>query len=268
MKSNLLYSIALFATIALFSSCYSTKKISYFNDLRDSTTWSAPITNYIQPKFQKNDKISVEVRTIDKGTSDFLNSGAIINSGAGTSTETAASQGNKQKGYIVDQHGDIYLPFIGKIHTEGLTKLELKEAITREISKYIKNPIVYVEWMNFKYTIIGETQRSGVYELQGDRMNVIEAIAQAGDFTKTAEMNNVMLIREENGERKMVKLDFQNSDLLNSPYFYIQQNDILYLTPSKYADQKPQSQIRQFTLLSTITALSGTVIGIISLTRK
>lgn len=267
MKSNLSCAIALFAVL-LLSSCYSTKKITYFNDLRDSSAWSAPITNYIQPKFQKDDRISVEVRTIDKGTSDFLNSGAIINSSAGTSGEGSTGQSSKEKGYVVDEKGDIYLPFIGKIHAEGLTKMELKEAITREISKYVKNPIVYVEWLNFKYTVIGETKGTGVYELEGDRMNVIQAVAKAGDFNKTAEMDNVMLIREENGERKMVKLDFQSSELLNSPYFYIQQNDILYLTPSKYADQKPQNQIRQLTLLSTITALSGTIIGIISLTRK
>lgn len=268
MRKNYLLSILFVAVVLVLSACYSKKKITYFYDLEDTPSWSAPIENNIVPKFQEGDRINVEVKTIDKGTSDFLSSGAIINSN--TSQEVGADNGSSSKpqGYEVDVLGDIHLPYIGKIQAAGLTKEELKTSITKEISKYVKNPTVYVDWLNFKYTVLGQVNASGIFQVDGEKINILEALAKAGDVTNTSEINEILLIREENGNRGVVKLNLQDSELMNSPYYYLKQHDILYVPPTKYADAKPSSQFRQLTLLTTLTSLSGTIIAIISLTRK
>jgi polysaccharide export outer membrane protein len=254
------------------TSCYTKKNILYFKDLEDKQTWSSAIANKNNtPKFEVNDRISVRVLTIDKGTTDLLNSGVLINSstsmaGGAAGGGNISSTTNTQNGYYVDQDGNIFLPYIGKLKALGLTKDELRQEITTQISRYIKDPIVYVDWLNFKYTIIG---RSGtnVYHLENENLNVIEAIAKAGDFGSYADMQNVMLIREEGNERKMVRLDFQNSELLNSPYFYLKQNDILYVVPTKYADETTNKRLSQITTVASLATLPISLTNTILLIR-
>jgi polysaccharide export outer membrane protein len=264
MKKNIYLLSIVLGLALLMSSCYSKKRIMYFYDLKDDTTWSATIPPIELPTFQKSDKISIVVHTIDKGTSDLLNTGILVNSVQSEDAGGAAIGGEnkEQKGYTVDEYGDIYLPYIGKVRAEGLTKTELKNEIAKQIGKYVKDPIVYVDWINFKYTIIGEGG-SGVYTVEDDKINVIEAVAKSGDFKPFAERDKVMLFREENGTRKMVRLDFQNSSIFSSPYFYIKQNDIICIEPRRFADPSPERQIRQVTLITSILSFTSIISNVI-----
>lgn len=263
MKNISIYTSLILLAAMFLTSCYSKKNIVYFYDLKDSNTWSAPITNDIMPKFQKDDRISVKVVTIDQGTTNLLNSSVLINSGASGMSATAGGQNvarttKNQDGYIIDSDGNVFLPYVGKIKAEGLTKEELTVEIKKQISRFVKDPIVYVDWLNFKYTVIGKAS-TNVYEMQDERLSIIQAIAKAGDFSTMADMQRVMLIREEGGKRNMVRLNFQDSDILNSPYYYIQQNDIIYIEPKKYADETAQRQISNVTMVTSLVTLPITL---------
>ncbi len=262
-----IYNIFIFIFVIIgLSSCYSKKNIVYFYDLIDVDSTTAAITNNIYPRFQKDDRISIKVRSVDKGTSDLFNSGGVImNSGT---TAPSGSEGNNsdvssttstQEGYVVDGDGRITLPYIGKVKAEGLTKNELADEISKQISRFVKDPIVYVDWLNFKYTIIGETGKN-VFKLEGDRINIIDAIAKGGDLSFNADMKRVLLIREEDGERKFVRLNFQDSKVLNSPYYYLKQNDLIYVEPKKYKDETAVREITQFTTYARVLTLPLTLV--------
>jgi len=242
------------------SSCYSRKKITYLYDLRDSMNYSSTITNASKPLIQNDDILMIKITTLDQSTNELFNSGTLQIGEKGGS----AGSGLTQEGYLVDKNGQIMLPYIGKVSVAGKTKEEVKEIISKEISKYVKDPIVNISFNNFKYTVLGEVNAPGVKSVKGERINVFEAIAESGDMTMFAIRNKVMLLREANGKREMVRLDFQDSKILESPYFYLQQNDIIYVEPTKYRDDRVSKNL-------IFVSLAGTLIGvtnlIINLTR-
>lgn len=260
MKKNYISVLCILTLCVLLSSCYSRKKITYLYDLRDSMQYSSTITNASKPLIQPDDILMIKITTLDKSTNELFNSGTLqIGEKVGTT-----GPGLTQEGYLVDKNGQIMLPYIGRVTVSGKTKEEVKELITKEISKYVKDPIVNISFNNFKYTVLGEVNKPGVKNVIGERINVFEAIAESGDMTMFAIRNKVMLLREVNGKREMVRLDFQDSEILESPYFYLQQNDIIYVEPTKYRDDRVSKNL---VFVTASTALIGITNLIINLTR-
>jgi len=179
-----------------------------------------------------------------------------------TSVSLAGTMANGSlQNYLIDTHGDIMFPIIGKIHAAGKTKSELSDYILEQIHpRYIKEePIISIRYANFKVSILGEVMRPGVFTIDNEKVSIFEAIAQAGDLTIYGKRDNVLLIRENDGKRKSIRLDLRDKRLLDSPYFYLQQNDVLYIQPNN-----PKSRSSS---LSTAETLSVSIIGtLISLT--
>lgn len=138
-------------------------------------------------------------------------------------------------GYLVDQEGNIDFPILGKIHVEGLTRMQVTELIKQRLidEDLIKNPVVTVQFLNFKVSVMGEVVRPGTFDISGDRITLLEALSMAGDLTIYGRRDRVAVIRERDGKRTVMFHDLRSSDLFQSPCYYLQQNDIVYVEPNK-----------------------------------
>jgi polysaccharide export outer membrane protein len=136
-------------------------------------------------------------------------------------------------GYQVDGDGNIIFQGLGKIKVEGLTKAALKDTLDVLLSPYLQHPYYSIRFLNYKFTMMGEVVRPGIISIPGERINILEAIAMAGDLTQFADRDSVFVIRETNNKREFAWLNLTKPDIMASPYFYIQQNDIYIVEPNK-----------------------------------
>lgn len=195
------------AGAALLPSCVSPKEVLYIQDVSGNSRETIK-ANY-QTTIQKDDQLYIAVSSKQPElTAPFAMSE--IGSSSGTSS-------NKPKGYLVDAQGCIVLPVIGKMKAAGKTCSQLAS--------------VNVQIMNFKFSVLGEVNAPGTYTIEGQRVTILEAISRAGDLNIDGN-RDVTLIRETNGTRQIASIDLRSKDLFTSPYYYIQQNDIIYVTPS------------------------------------
>ena len=189
-----------------------------------------------------------------------------------TPGETNIAQTQALPTYTVDKQGDINFPLIGKIRLAGLTRLQAVDLITQKVSAYVSDPMINLQITSFRVTVLGEVNRPGLVGARDARMNIFEILGAAGDLTIYGDRRNVLLIRENNGVRDYHKFDLTSSNIFHSPYYYLQQNDILYVMPnnvrksdSKFgqADNYRMSVISL--TLSSLSVIASTVIAIVSL---
>ncbi len=167
--------------------------------------------------------------------------------------------------YIVDKKGDIMFPILGKIHVVGMTTAQLAEELTRRIAKDVEAPYVRVELMNFNVNVMGEVQTPGRYNFETERVSVLDALAKAGDMSVFGKRHNVTVWREEDGVVTYHKLNLNDSKAYSSPYFYLKQNDVLYVEPSESrAGQADYNQNNSYKV-SVISAIVSGVSVITSL---
>ncbi len=216
------------------SSCTSTKRVIYFNDLTDSAAIAS--VNKAQANFdhtiQKNDQLWITVGGSNLEDLTILNSGNGMGL-SGSAGNISASGSGAILGYLVESDGKIKIPYLGKIQAEGLTRLQLEATLTELFKEYTRNPVVNVRFLNYTYSVLGEVNRSGRYQMQTERATLLDAISQAGDLTDLGRRENITVIREENGERKIGKINLLSKDAFNSPFFYLRNNDIVYVEPVK-----------------------------------
>lgn len=208
---------------AIMASCTSSKDILYFQDLDGANI--KQLANEYEAVIKKDDRLAIVVSGPDKSVTAPYNL---------TLSENTTSSGNAENStltYLVDKNGNIDFPVLGTIHAEGLTRNQLAEHLKQQISKDVANPIVYVSFKNYKITILGEVKAPGTYIMDSEKVTLLQALGKAGDLNLTA-LREVMLLREVNGQQTYVKIDLKKSDILSSPYYYLQQNDILYIPPS------------------------------------
>ena len=137
-------------------------------------------------------------------------------------------------GYLVDHKGNINFPLVGEIHVAGLTKTDVVQLLQKEIAKYITiNAIVNIRFLNYKISVLGEVNRPGVYTVTDEKITIPQALALAGDLTIYGDRRNVQLIRIEKNEEKFIFIDLTSPDIFFSPYYYLRQNDVLYVSPNK-----------------------------------
>lgn len=226
--------IPLVLFVALLSSCVAYKKVPYFIDVPVSGSISEEIKNYSELKIQKDDILAITISSLNDEASAIFNKGntsSIQNNNANSATNL--------NGYIVDHKGEIQLPFLGSLKVEGLTTASAREIIQSKLieSDFLKEPVVNLRLANFKISIVGDVGRPGSYPIQSERVTILEALSLAGDLNITGKRDNILLIRESQGQRQQIRLDIQSKELLNSPYYYLQNNDVIYVQPSeaKYA---------------------------------
>ncbi|MFD1467658.1 polysaccharide biosynthesis/export family protein [Hymenobacter caeli] len=216
--------------IALFTSCSAGRNLVYFSDLTGTSTDQTPIQNRIETKIESGDLLSIIVSSLNAETNLMFNSGILLPAATGGGAGTAATN-RINEGYLVDSNGEINLPTIGKIKMTGLTKEEAADKITTIVGKSAKSPIVTVRFLNFRVTVIGEVNRPATFTVPSEKINVLEALGLAGDMTGYGRRDDVLIIREKNNVRTTTRINLNNKSVLNSPFFYLQQNDIVYVEP-------------------------------------
>lgn len=238
---NQVYS-ALFGMILLFSSCVSSKKMVYFQDTENSQL-KETIVNF-EPKIQAGDLISINVSALEAEAALPFNL-----------YETASVTNPKPLTYLVDSDGEINFPVVGSLKVAGFTTKELTRNVTSKLTEYLVKPIVNIRLVNFKVTVMGEVKSPGTYTIPNERITIIEALGLAGDLNIQGKRSTVMLIREQEGKRTFVTMDLTNKKLFNSPYYYLAQNDVLYVEPNKTKINSSVVGSNTSVIISTVSIL-------------
>ena len=237
--------------MACTQACVNTKSVTYFNNLPDSLQIQLAKIQPPQQLIQVNDILSVRVGGENEKSVAYINQ--FFGGAAGESSGGGGLQST------VDINGFIELPKIGRIKVEGLTRDAAKDTIRNAYAEYLKDPIVSVTFGNFRFTVLGEVRTPGYYNTPNEKLNLFEAVAQAGDLTQYARRDNVKIIREVNGERKIISLNFNDKSILNSPDYYIQRYDIIYVEPSRIRFTT-ENLNRTTAVLSAILSITALII--------
>lgn len=255
----------LFAMIMLVGSCSSSKHIAYFQNI-DTISLAASRGLY-DARIMPKDQLTITVLTTNPEASAPFN--LSVSNTVGTSGQLAANSGSLQ-GYLVDNDGNINFPIIGTIHVAGKTKTECEAMIKEKVMPYLnarENPIVTVRMSSYRVTVIGEVGSPSVIPVSTEKMSIIEALASAGDLSIYGKRGNVLLIREDaTGEKHAVRINLNDANLFNSPYYYLQQNDIVYVEPNSTKSKSSSigsSTTIWFSVIGIVTSLASLVINIL-----
>ncbi len=264
MKKLLLSVVAMVAMILFMGSCSSSKQVAYFQNI--DTISLAPSRGLFDAKIMPKDMLTITVLTTDPRVSAPFN--LTVSRAVGTSGELNSSGGSLQ-GYLVDNDGFINFPVIGKIHVQGLTKSECEERIRQRVLPYVaatENPIVTVRMSSYHVTLIGSIG-SKIVPVPYEKMSIIEAIASGGDLSIYGRRDNVLLIREdESGQKHSIRLNLNDANIINSPYYYLQQNDVIYIEPNNV--QKKNSGIGSsttiwFSVIGIVTSIASLLVNVL-----
>lgn len=248
-------------SICIVVACNTTKRINkdflYFQRGLDSIG----AIQFKEPVIQINDLLSIQVTSasLNQDQTKLFN---VANVGGGNSNS---------QGYIVGISGNVEMPIIGSIKAAGLTKLQLQAVLKDKLITYVKDPSVLIRFLQFKINVLGEVRSPGTHNFETDQVTIIDALSAGGDLTDNGKREDVIVIREENGNRKYYKVDLRNASLFKSPVYQLQPNDIVYVGANKNKlatlNINPNSQRNIGLFLSIITVISSLTAIIVTLTR-
>ena len=231
MKKNLVF-VAL-AVALLCASCSAPKNVAYIknSDEMDLSQSAFLYDARIMPK----DVLTITVNTVNPEAAAPFN--LIVRPTLNSTSSTIGTSSGSLQTYLVGNDGSIEFPVLGTLKVGGLTKAECEKMIHDKILPYLnakENPVVTVRMSNYKISVLGEVNRPGMFTVGNEKINIFEALAQAGDLTIYGVRDNVKLIRENaNGRKEIHTVILNDANLINSPYYYLQQNDIIYVEPNK-----------------------------------
>lgn len=230
MKNRFVVLSLLILIALIIASCTSQKDLAYFNKVNKNAadTINTVFKAQHETKITIGDMLTISVLGDPKAVVIF-NSPVV--SYASPNSNVIYSQPTIQP-YLVDVEGNINFPVLGKIKLEGLTKSEAINLISGKLVPYLKDPIVNIGFTNYKITVLGEVARPGQYQVTNERITVLDALGLAGDMTIYGKRNNVLITRENNGKLEFARLNLNSVDVFKSPYYYLQQNDVLYVEPN------------------------------------
>ncbi|WP_179347769.1 polysaccharide biosynthesis/export family protein [Winogradskyella pacifica] len=243
--------LILMLVIVTITSCASRKNIAYFQDeiLQEGELISEPT----QLRYKTDDILTINVSAFVQETVAPFNLTVAPNN----SKNLTGIQGSLQlQTYLVDYNGNIDFPVLGTIKISGLTRTELTKMLTERISEYANDPIVNVRLSNFTVTILGEVSTPGMYTIQDEKITLIEALGLANDLTIFGKRKNILLIREVDGKKKFANIDLTSIKTINSPLYYLQQNDVIYVEPNKARIRSSTYNQNNSVLISAIGTLT------------
>ncbi len=229
---KILVAAALCAMTVMFSGCVMTKQVTYFQNI-DSVDISQKVV-VPEARVKANDELTILVSSISPEAAEPFNMNI---SSRYSSTISNSTAGKGMYSYIVDKDGCINFPVVGKIKIIGMTRPEVEDALTNAIKPYFsetEKPVVKVRYSSFHVTVIGEVTGTKIVNVENERISIIEALAQAGDLSVYGKRPNILLVRENiNGQKMAVRYNLNDANIFNSPYYYLEQNDIVYVEPHK-----------------------------------
>lgn len=245
MKNIHLLSLALLWAVTFLSSCSSYKNVPYFQKLAYNADNPEAIENFSAVTIQTSDILSVSVSSLNP---------LAFNDSTG-----------RVAGYLVNERGEIRVPVMGPVKVSGMTVSQAEARIQKGLTPFLRNPDVVVRIKNFKVSVLGDVARPNVYPVTGEKIAVTEALSLAGDLNITAKRKNILLVREVDGKRTYVPLDITSPDFFRSPYYYMKNNDILYVEPDKTKYATVDGSYRTYGLV--LSGLSIVAIILTSLIR-
>ncbi|MDD2437317.1 MAG: polysaccharide biosynthesis/export family protein [Massilibacteroides sp.] len=258
---------SLFLFLLFLGSCSVPKDVAYFQGIDDLT--DAQIEGMSQTYISEicpDDLLTITVTAWDPTVVTPFNPppySYAVQGGASTSSSTS-----QLHTYLVDQEGYINFPVIGRIKAAGYSKQAFSEMLQEKITKYVQEPIVNVQIVNYKIIMMGEISRPGKITVQNDRITILDAIGQSGDLTINANRRNILIIRDSNGQKERGRIDLTDPALFASPYYYLRQNDVVYVEPNDAKKRNARySQAQQYnltifsTILSTVSVISSIIIA-------
>lgn len=221
--------IVILLCCVILVSCHTSKKVVYLQDATDGN--SERVENNQGIVIQPKDILSIVVSSKNPELATAFNLPLMTYQAGGSSM----SYMQHLLGYTVDSDGYIDFPILGKLKATGLTRIQLSEMIKQNLIRedLIKDPIVTTSIMNFKISVLGEVKSPNMYTIEEDRITILEAIGRAGDMTIYGKRDNVLVQREKNGVVSFYRVDLRSETLLQSPVYYLQQNDVVYVSPNK-----------------------------------
>ena len=216
-------SLSLLLFVFIFSSCVPSKKVIYLQGQQNPNNAAS---NY-EPLIQQDDMLYIHVSsTVNEAVTPFnIDSQSIGNSGG--------SFDSQKQSYLVDNSGNIEFPILGTINVSGYSLNKLKDILKEKLVVYVKDPVINIRLLNFKVTVLGEVTKPGLISVASQRITVLEAIAAAGDLTPYGKRENILLIREYQGVKTYNRIDLTKAEFVNSPFYYLDQNDVIYVEPRK-----------------------------------
>lgn len=254
--------ISLLAFLLYLSSCTTYKQLQVLQGEIDSTKFSQ--FKVPEQKVQKGDQLSIAVYSDNAAASAMFNTGSIPSVGSASTQSPGSSVNQHANIYEVDSEGMIFFPQIGKLKIEGLTKEGITALLNNMLrDKYLTNPYYVIQFLNLKITVFGDVNKPGVYPLIRANTNIFEALTLAGDLTYYAKRENVLVIREQDGRRVFARIDITKPDVFNSPYYYLQQNDMVFVDMRKgKANSVDQTWLRNTSLLLSVLTTITIMINI------
>ncbi|MCH7410835.1 polysaccharide biosynthesis/export family protein [Belliella sp. DSM 111904] len=246
--------------IMLVASSCAKRNLTYFSDIESNSDYSIQIDEFSEVKIKPYDRLRIEVTSPSVESNLMFNSGYIqeheeLENGA----ETRPNPGNNNV-YLVNSKGQIEFPILGAISLTGLTIEEAKEEMKFRLKSHVKEPSVNMTIANFRVTVIGEVNRPSNFLISSERINIFEAIGLAGDLTPYGKRENVLVMRDEGGKRNVYRVNLNKKDVLASPYYYLEQNDIVYIEPDP---RKLKDTNNNTTLITVITVASSILVAVI-----
>lgn len=259
--------LLLLFSVLMMCSCVSRKQLTYFRTLspNNAKEINEQLSALPEPTVKINDALIITVTALDPEAVLPYNLPSVSYATPTSSTEpTVASY----QYYTVDAQGCIDFPVLGKLHVEGLTKSEVIRLVQQKLEGQIVNPIVSMRFLNAKVTVLGEVRSPGNYSLNNGRMTLLEALGAAGDITQYGRRDNVLVIRDNRGELEFARLDLSTNDLFASPYFYLQQNDVVVVEPNQARATSNQSMGLWLSMVGTVASAATVVVSVLSISER
>lgn len=258
--------LLLFSAAAALCSCTSSRNVQslpYFENIGDATDGVLPPSGEYDIKIIPEDELIITVTSLAPEATAAYN---VPLANPALRATIQATQSPSQQTYIVGRDGTINFPVLGKLKVGGMSTAEIQAMLEQEIGKDVEDPFVRVQLANFKVNVLGEVKTPGAYEMSSERVSVLDALAMAGDLTEYGLRDGVILIREEDGQKTYHKMNLNDAALLSSPYFYLQQNDVVYVAPNDI--KRANSRYNQYnsyklTFTSTIVSACSVIVTLV-----
>jgi len=249
-----------FIILVIFSSCTPYKNVPYFQDLKKDSVITETINNFSSITIQPGDRLRLHLTSLNSEAdatfnfnlerpSSITSDPDLVVNGASNKTEA-----NSVAGYVVDRSGYLHLPVVDSIKVSGYTIDQAVLIIQAKLSPILSKPIITLSFQNLRVSVLGDVARPDTYFFQNESVTLSEAIAYAGDLNATGIRNNILLIREVNGKRVYIPFDLTSKKIFNSPYYYLRNNDVIYVTPNRQKISSSDTAIQRISVI--ISALS------------
>lgn len=248
--------VLMLLNVMIMTSC-AKRNLSYFNDIDNLNDFTITDDKFIAPKIIPGDLLEITVTTINPESNLLFNYGVVRDESDG---DNPALNNSKIDGYLVDPNGQVDFPILGKVKVAGLDREEAKTLIKSQLSSLVVDPKVEVRFLNFRITVIGEVSNPSSFVVSNERITVLEALGLAGDMTVYGLRDNVLLIRETAAGKTIHRFDMGNKALLSSPYYYLRQNDVIYVEADK--NKLVQADVNPNTL-AIVSILSSIAVAFI-----